>query len=269
MNQGKDGALPPIDDIPEARRDGHVEGHHAYGYQPWILAGIGAAIALLASGVWVLTQSGQASRQSPQPLMGLINTPSLLEAAANSPDKAFSDILSEKLVPTQRTLLGHRAYEEAAASELVAITADGSIRLRSAAAEKFQAMANAARRQGIVLVPLSGFRSQADQEYLFFGIKEERAQAAAQRAEVSAPPGYSEHHTGYAIDIGDAEYPQAHLQEEFAETPAFEWLEDNANRYGFELSFKPDNSQGVVFEPWHWRFVGNRHSLETFYQEQP
>lgn len=167
--------------------------------------------------------------------------------------------------PSQ-SLLGHFAYEEAPESELVALTYDASIRLRKTAAAEFEAMFTAATDQGIYLVPLSGFRSVQDQEYLFFEVKAERGQTATTRAEVSAPPGYSEHHTGYAIDIGDANFPDTHLEVNFETTPAFQWLAQNAARYSFELSFPNGNPQGIQYEPWHWRFVGDPDSLKTFYQ---
>ncbi|MGF1541621.1 MAG: D-alanyl-D-alanine carboxypeptidase family protein [Pleurocapsa sp.] len=163
-------------------------------------------------------------------------------------------------------LLGHLPYEEAPESELTAITADGRIRLRKAAAAKFQQMQADAKAEGVILTAISGFRSAEAQNDLFFGIKEQRLQDATKRAEVSAPPGYSEHHTGYAIDIGDGKAPSANVNPEFENTAAFRWLEKNAARYSFELSFPPNNPQGVSYEPWHWRFVGDRHSLETFYK---
>ena len=71
-----------------------------------------------------------------------------------------------------------------------------------------------------------------------------------------APPGYSEHHTGLALDIGDLDHPETDVEVSFEETPAFEWLKNNADRFGFELSFPVGNPQGVSYEPWHWRFVG-------------
>lgn len=163
-------------------------------------------------------------------------------------------------------LLGHLPYEEAPKSELKNITADGAIRLRRAAASAFLEMTDAARKSGIILVPISGFRSLEDQEFLFFDIKAQRGQVPSQRAQVSAPPGYSEHHTGYAIDVGDANFPDTDLRETFDQTPAFKWLQDNAAFYSFELSFPKDNPLGVSYEPWHWRYVGDRHSLETFYK---
>jgi zinc D-Ala-D-Ala carboxypeptidase len=163
-------------------------------------------------------------------------------------------------------LLGHLSYEEAPPSELKNITADGRLKLREAAANKFIEMQNAARRDGIILTPISAFRSKEEQNKLFFEIKEQRGQIVTQRAEVSAPPGYSEHHTGYAIDIGDGNVPATNLNTDFENTQAFQWLAQNASNYSFELSFPENNPQGVIYEPWHWRFVGDLHSLETFYK---
>ncbi|NEQ15546.1 MAG: D-alanyl-D-alanine carboxypeptidase family protein [Moorea sp. SIO3E2] len=163
-------------------------------------------------------------------------------------------------------ILGHLPYSEVLSSQLEPITRDGRIKLEAAAARKYKAMAAAARRQGVILVPISGFRSVDQQKYLFFQIKEKRGQVASKRAEVSAPPGYSEHHTGYAIDIGDAMTPATNLNPEFENTAAFKWLEKNAAFYSFELSFPRDNPQGISYEPWHWRFVGDTKSLETFYK---
>jgi D-alanyl-D-alanine carboxypeptidase len=163
-------------------------------------------------------------------------------------------------------VLGHLPYSEASPEELKPITSDGRIRLRKAAAEKFLAMQAAARAQGVILVPISGYRSVKDQEYLFFNIKEQRNQNTEKRAEVSAPPGYSEHHTGYAVDLGDGKAPSTNLSVSFENTGAFRWLKNNANRYSFTISFPPDNPQGVSYEPWHWRFEGDIDSLETFYK---
>jgi zinc D-Ala-D-Ala carboxypeptidase len=164
------------------------------------------------------------------------------------------------------TILGHLAYPEAPESELAAISRDGRIRMRSSAAEKYEAMTQAARSAGVILVPISGFRSVKDQEQLFFGVGAQRNQTPAQRAALSAPPGHSEHHTGYAVDVGDGATPATNLQANFDQTKTYQWLQANAARFSFEMSFPKDNVQGVSYEPWHWRFVGDRDSLETFYK---
>ncbi len=185
-------------------------------------------------------------------------SPSLPSSNPTSPASAAA--------PPPENLLGHLPYPEAPRSELQAITPDGSIQLRQAAAQEFIRMRKDAQAAGIQLVPISGFRSITDQDHLFFDIKQERGQVPTQRAQVSAPPGYSEHHTGYAIDIGDATAPATNLSPSFDQTEAFAWLEKNAAYYSFELSFPKNNPQGISYEPWHWRYVGNQDSLKTFYQ---
>lgn len=177
-----------------------------------------------------------------------------------------------KPLPTKTqpdTLLGHYAYSEAPQEDLItiAVAADGyELKLRKAAALSFERMQRDARNQGIELVVISAFRSKAEQEHLFFEISKQRNQTPAERAKVSAPPGYSEHHTGYAVDIGDGNNPSTDLSPAFAQTMAYEWLRNNAPSYGFELSFPENNPQGVMYEPWHWRFVGDEDSLKTFYK---
>ncbi|KOP24030.1 D-alanyl-D-alanine carboxypeptidase [Hapalosiphon sp. MRB220] len=163
-------------------------------------------------------------------------------------------------------VLGHLVYTEAPESELVSISADGRQRMRKVAAQKYQEMVAAARSTGVILTPISGFRSIKEQEQLFFQIGAQRNQTPAERAALSAPPGHSEHHTGYAVDIGDGAVPATNLNENFENTKAFQWLQANAARFGFEMSFPKNNPQGVSYEPWHWRFVGDRDSLETFYK---
>jgi len=95
-------------------------------------------------------------------------------------------------------------------------------------------------------------------------VKSERNQSALERAQVSAPPGFSEHSTGYAVDLGDGRAPATNLSPSFDETAAFRWLQAHANRFHFHLSFPQTNRQGVSYEPWHWRFEGSADALKTF-----
>lgn len=69
----------------------------------------------------------------------------------------------------------------------------------------------------------------------------------------SASQGYSEHQLGTTLDFTTPELGARY--EQFDTTEAYEWLQDNAHRYGFVLSY-PENNQYYQFEPWHWRFVG-------------
>ena len=203
--------------------------------------------------------------------LGLVISPGSppVDPVATQPEPSPTAQPSPESTGSRLSVLGHFAHEEAPPETLEAVgTYHGrGIQLRGSAAQAYREMTAAAQAAGIQVVPISGFRSIADQEYLFFQRAQTQAQRPQQRAEVSAPPGYSEHHTGYAIDVGDASMPQTDIEVSFEQTPAFGWLQNNAARFGFELSFPPDNAQGISYEPWHWRYVGDRHSLETFYQD--
>ena len=159
-------------------------------------------------------------------------------------------------------LLGHFPYAEARADELVTLAP--GLQMQRDAAESVLAMQRAAAADGVQLSLLSAFRPVELQKRIFFDVKSERNQNALERAQVSAPPGFSEHSTGYAVDLGDASAPQTNLSEGFEQTRAFRWLQANAARYHFVLSFPPDNAQGVSYEPWHWRFEGSAEALRLF-----
>jgi D-alanyl-D-alanine carboxypeptidase len=253
----------PADDIPEAIRETYEEPEtrppKKRRWLVWRLVGLGA-IALMAS----VGLHFQLNVSSVKTSFGLESEKTAMEVVEVSPSPSPTVPTVAKQMP--ENVLGHLPYEAAPLYDLKPVIGNSNVKLRSAAAAKFNAMSDAALRDGIELVPLSGFRNIEDQEYLFFDVKAQRGQVASKRAEVSAPPGYSEHHTGYAIDIGDARRQETDVSESFEETETFKWLQANAAYYSFELSFPRDNHQGISYEPWHWRFVGDRHSLETFYK---
>ncbi len=127
-------------------------------------------------------------------------------------------------------------------------------------------MTDAAREAGVGIVPISGFRSVAYQKTLFDrAVKRYGSERGAARW--VAPPGHSEHATGLALDLGDAARRDTDVEQSFKSTPAARWLAANAARFGFELSFPPDNPQGVQHEPWHWRFVGTDEARVLFHPE--
>ena len=165
-------------------------------------------------------------------------------------------------VSTYGRLLGHFPYPEADNQELVILSS--GIKVHKELVESLESMRDAAAAENIDLVLLSGYRSHALQKEIFFDVKSIRNQTASERAKVSAPPGHSEHSTGYAIDVGDGENPQTHFSEAFESTKAFKWMKRNAARYHFKLSFPPENEQGVTYEPWHWRFEGTANALKQF-----
>ena len=159
-------------------------------------------------------------------------------------------------------LLGHFPYREAQADQLIVF--QPGIELNLEAADALDTMMRSAAADGVDLRLLSGFRSLALQESIFFDVASERNQTAEERAQVSAPPGYSEHSTGYAVDLGDGRVPETNLSQSFQDTNAFRWLQDHAARYHFVLSFPQGNQQGVMYEPWHWRYEGNADALRLF-----
>ncbi len=159
-------------------------------------------------------------------------------------------------------LLGHFPYPQASPRDLVSV--DSGMKLQPAAASALQAMRQAAAAQGVQLVLLSAYRDEQLQKELFFDVMSQRNQNAVDRARVSAPPGFSEHSTGFAIDLGDGREPATHLSTSFEATRAYRWLEAHAARYHFRLSFPRDNGQGVSYEPWHWRYEGSTEALRLF-----
>jgi zinc D-Ala-D-Ala carboxypeptidase len=122
-------------------------------------------------------------------------------------------------------------------------------RLTPAAAAAWRAMSAAALADGVVLKIASAFRS-IERQAEIVRAKLERGISLDAILEVSAPPGYSEHHTGRAIDVTTDGVPALEL--EFEQTAAFRWLSANAARFGFFLSYPEGNAHGYAYEPWHW-----------------
>ena len=119
--------------------------------------------------------------------------------------------------------------------------------------DQWQLLANEAKAAGILIQPVSAFRSIDYQTTL---IKRKLAQGQTLSAILAsvALPGYSEHHTGEALDLATPGQPM--LTEAFEQTAAFHYLSEYAGKFGFRMSYPRDNDQGFVYEPWHWRFQG-------------
>ena len=159
------------------------------------------------------------------------------------------------------SILGHLPYKEISEDKLVVI--EPNIQVHEDMSNALLKMKEDAKKDGIFLVLLSGFRSINMQKDIFFSLKSIRNQIASERARVSAPPGYSEHSTGFAIDIGDANKRETDFEVEFENTDAFIWLINNAAKYHFKLSFNKNN-KNVDYEPWHWRYEGSIEALKIF-----
>lgn len=111
-------------------------------------------------------------------------------------------------------------------------------------------MFTAAADDGINLRAVSGFRSFEDQKGLKGAYKSSFGIGANK---FSADQGYSEHQLGTAVDLSTKELDTSYTG--IANTKAFDWLNANAYKYGYILSYPKGNSF-YMYEPWHWRFVG-------------
>jgi len=132
---------------------------------------------------------------------------------------------------------------------------DREQRLLAPAAAAWRAMVAAAARDGVELQLVSAYRSVSYQEGIVRR-KLERGQPIDEILRVSAAPGFSEHHSGRAVDVTTPGC--AVLEETFEDTEAFAWLKKNAGRYGFRLSFPRGNPHDVSYEPWHWAWWADR-----------
>lgn len=122
-------------------------------------------------------------------------------------------------------------------------------RLAPQAARGWRAMKSAAGDDGIQIMLVSGFRGYDYQIDLI-----RRKLAAGQRIEsilhVNAAPGFSQHHTGLAVDVATPGIRP--LTEDFEHSEAFSWLQRHAKRFGFAMPYGRGNRLGFAFEPWHW-----------------
>lgn len=127
-------------------------------------------------------------------------------------------------------------------------------RLAPAAAGAWHAMRAAAAANGVTLILLSAFRGIARQGELV--AKKLTAGATLEEIlRVNAYPGFSEHHTGRAVDLGSPACEP--LTEAFARTQEFSWLDRRASDFGFRLTYPRKNTHGIAYEPWHWCWSSN------------
>jgi D-alanyl-D-alanine carboxypeptidase len=120
------------------------------------------------------------------------------------------------------------------------------------AANAWDQMKQQAHDDGVTLLLVSGFRSIAYQAEL---IKKKLAkgQSIDEILCVNAAPGYSQHHSGCALDLATTGCRP--LTEDFEATEAFEWLTANAGSFNFCMPYDRTNSWGIAYEPWHWFFI--------------
>ena len=127
--------------------------------------------------------------------------------------------------------------------------------MRADAAKALEEMFDAALKDGIELLGISGYRSYYTQKTIYQRRLAEMGEEHVSR--YNAKPGHSEHQTGLAMDVGCPGYTD--LTERFAKTDAYRWLKENAHLYGFIIRYPEDGEKetGYAFEPWHVRYVGD------------
>jgi len=128
---------------------------------------------------------------------------------------------------------------------------DRPLRMTAETHQSWVAMKKAAANEKIVLQLVSGYRS-IDYQCQLIQTKLDEGRKISEILKVNAIPGYSEHHTGRALDLTTIDCKP--LEEEFEFSAAFTWLTSNAQRFNFHLSYPRDNIMSIAYEPWHWAY---------------
>jgi D-alanyl-D-alanine carboxypeptidase len=158
--------------------------------------------------------------------------------------------ISERLISNYK--LERSPQAELQSLEIVSIDYFGRpFVLTSDAAKSWRMMYEHAHKDNILIEPFSGFRSYRYQKQLI-ETKLKNGKDIDEIVTETAIPGYSEHHTGRAVDICvDGIFE---LTQNFENTNEFSWLSENAHKYNFYLSYPKDNTMNIIYEPWHWCF---------------
>ncbi|HSX17485.1 MAG TPA: M15 family metallopeptidase [Patescibacteria group bacterium] len=138
--------------------------------------------------------------------------------------------------------------------------------VRADMGKALESLVKDASNQGVHLNLQSGYRSYSFQVTLYNGYVAQQGQASADRQ--SARPGYSEHQTGLAADLGGTTQPSCNVAQCFSDTVEGKWLAANAYKYGFIIRYTTTDESvtGYEYEPWHVRYVGTDLSTEMHNQ---
>ena len=222
----------------------------------WVLflAGCAVVIALLTNGIlWLLPK-----------VHAMIAGPKVFAASAYDGTDYVFDALDARLVLVNANL----PYETEPTPTLdTADEATGQL-LEAEAAMQYRSMAAAAQADGITLTLVTGYQDADTRQAAYearvqtYRDKHKSEEDAASLAATIQPQAdANEHGTGYAADILSADYTD--YDTGFADTRAYEWLTAYAADYGFILRYPQDRqaATGIVYEPWHWRYVGVENAL--------
>lgn len=217
------------------------------------LAGCGLVVFLLTKGIlWLLPK-----------ITAVLYGPKVFAAEPYDTASYLFDETDERLLIVN----GNKPYTEEPQPLLSQADENGNM-LEAEAAMQYRSMAAAAQADGVTLILVQGYQDAEQRQQGYQALEQDyqkkhksQQEAAALAASIEPEADCNEHGTGYAADILCKGYET--MDTGFEETKAFEWLSVYAAEYGFILRY-PQASQavtGVVYEPWHWRYVGRENAL--------
>jgi len=178
-------------------------------------------------------------------------------AAAPGPQHSLSDPTSPWVIVNKHRPLSPATFvpPDLARPAVRLATSGEAALVNSTTAAAAERMFAAAAADGVIITLASGYRSFATQRATYGSYVNSRGQAEADTA--SARPGYSEHQTGWAFDIGDGSGADS-FTPQFKDRPAAIWAKANAHRFGFVVRYPwmLHEITGYFYEPWHLRFIG-------------
>lgn len=176
-------------------------------------------------------------------------------AGCSVPSEPQPDLSLKRITKQNRLPQGYVPGDLVRVPEFV--RAYGVVCVTKPTAAALSALFAAAGEDGVVLEVFSGYRGPREQAAIrakWRGLDKQYADRAV------APPHHSEHHTGTAVDLTGASVGFARAKNGFERSQEYRWLEENAWKYGFNLSYPKRLLSGELgeyrFEPWHWRYVG-------------
>ena len=217
-----------------------------------VLAGIAFLVLIAGGPAYILLRGDAAKPQTPITIKK--ETPEEPKPEVK-PEPTFDkkkysndDVTSIWVVVNKQRPLNPKTY---APTDLVAV--GGGQQIRTEAALALKQMIADAKTEGLIINPLSGYRSYTTQVSVYNNEVKANGQAVADTQ--SARPGTSEHQTGLAIDVGGG---GCGVEDCFGDTAAGKWVAANSYKYGFIIRYTAEKQQvtGYRAEPWHIRYIG-------------
>lgn len=239
----------------------------------WLVAG--TAVVAIGAGVLIAPQLVTSAPVAPPSVAGVASTPTVratsralpASTAPASPSVSPSPSASESAAPSD-TRRGAALGRPFTVDGVIVVSAEhrvsagyrpkvtGAVPLTPEAQTALGRLLRAARKQGLRLQPISGYRSHGSQRALRAALQQRFGRAYAAR--YVAIPGTSEHQTGLAVDLRSP----SGRGTGFDKTKEWRWLRAHAQDYGFVLRYPKGKTRltGIGYEPWHWRYVGVAHA---------